>query len=143
MPLTDFVVADRKDAQKVCNSACPSRDFNGMDAKGIDPVKLGTLYAVLTDTEYDASFASGTSAWRRAKRSSLPSTASLRESLWALPRKTTGSTTGWSTIRVSASASRVRGRACRQARESGLRISTLELQVVVGPRVTVDGAGIR
>lgn len=60
MPLTDFVIADREDARRVCDSACPSEEFNGLDAKGIDPVKLGTLYAVLTNTEYDPSFTPGT-----------------------------------------------------------------------------------
>ena len=56
MPLTDCVIVDRKDARQVCDAACPSEDFNGMDAKGIDPVKLGTLYAVLTGSEYDPDF---------------------------------------------------------------------------------------
>jgi hypothetical protein len=59
MPLTDFVVADRADAQRVCDSDCPSEEFSGLEAKGIDPVKLGTLYAVLTETEYDPSFVGG------------------------------------------------------------------------------------
>ncbi len=59
MPLTDFVIADRRDAQRVCDAACPSEEFNGMDAKGIDPVKLGTLLAKLTNTEYDPSAATG------------------------------------------------------------------------------------
>src|SRR3954469_8106971 len=54
--LTDFVVADRGDAQRVCDSSCPSRDFAGLDAKGIDTVKLGTLYAVLTGGKFDPSF---------------------------------------------------------------------------------------
>lgn len=55
MPLTDFVIADVKNARRVCDSACPSKDFNGIDAKGIDTVKLGTLYALLTNNEYDPS----------------------------------------------------------------------------------------
>jgi hypothetical protein len=54
--LTDFVVADLTGAQRVCDSVCPSRDFAGLDAKGIDTVKLGTLYAVLTGGEFDPSF---------------------------------------------------------------------------------------
>jgi hypothetical protein len=54
--LTDFVVADREDAQRVCDSDCPSQDFAGLDAKGIDTVKLGTLYAILTGGEFDPSF---------------------------------------------------------------------------------------
>jgi hypothetical protein len=57
MPLTDFVVADRNDARQVCDAPCPSETFNGMEAKGIDPVKLGTLYAVVTNAEYDPSWA--------------------------------------------------------------------------------------
>jgi hypothetical protein len=57
--LTDFVVADHKDAQTVCDAAYPSEEFSGLEAKGIDPVKLGTLYAVLTETEFDPSFISG------------------------------------------------------------------------------------
>ena len=57
MPLTEFVVADRSDAQRVCDSVSPSKEFEGIDAKGIDPVKLGTLYAILADTEYVPDFA--------------------------------------------------------------------------------------
>lgn len=57
--LTDFVVVDRRDAQRVCDAACPSEEFSGLDAKGIDPVKLGTLYALLTDTEFNPSFIGG------------------------------------------------------------------------------------
>ena len=45
--LTDIVVVDRKHARRVLKSACPSRDFGGLDAKGIDTVKLGTLHAAL------------------------------------------------------------------------------------------------
>jgi hypothetical protein len=54
--LTDLVVADRKDARKVLRSVCPSRDFDGLDVKGIDTVKLGTLHAVLVGRKYDPSF---------------------------------------------------------------------------------------
>src|SRR4051794_18812790 len=54
--LTDFAVADRADAQRVCASACPSRDFAGLEAKGIDTIKLGTLHAVLTGSEFNPSF---------------------------------------------------------------------------------------
>ena len=57
MPLTDFVIADRDDAQRVCDSVSPCEEFKGMDAKGIDPVKLGTLYAILADTEDVPDFA--------------------------------------------------------------------------------------
>jgi hypothetical protein len=53
--LTDFVVVDRSDAQRVCESHCPSRDFAGLDAKGIDTVKLGKLHAILRGGELDPS----------------------------------------------------------------------------------------
>jgi hypothetical protein len=66
--LTDFVVADPGEAQRVCDSACPSQDFKGMDAKGIDPMKLGTLYAVLTGKDLDASFISGNPLSSRGER---------------------------------------------------------------------------
>jgi hypothetical protein len=56
--LTDFVVIDRRDAPLVCASTCPSREFNGLDAKGIDTVKLGKLYAILVGGKYDPSFIS-------------------------------------------------------------------------------------
>jgi len=59
MPLTDFVIADTKDARRVCDSSCPCEEFNGMDAKGIDPVKLGTLHAILTNTVFDPSVTTG------------------------------------------------------------------------------------
>jgi hypothetical protein len=54
--LTDFVAIDRSEAQRVCDSLCPSQDFAGIDAKGIDPVKLGALYALLTGTAFDPAF---------------------------------------------------------------------------------------
>jgi hypothetical protein len=57
--LTDFVVADRSDARRVCDASCPSREFAGLDAKGIDTVKLGKLYAILVGGKYDPSFISG------------------------------------------------------------------------------------
>lgn len=54
--LTDFVIAHAEDAQRVGDSDCPSEDFGGLDAKGIDVVKLGTLHAILNGTEYDPTF---------------------------------------------------------------------------------------
>lgn len=59
--LTDFVVAAPSDAQRVGDSHCPSREFNGIEAKGIDTVKLSTLYAILTETPVDPSFMGGPS----------------------------------------------------------------------------------
>lgn len=48
--LTDFVVADLADAQKVCASSAPYQDFDGfagLDADGMDTVKLSSLHAIL------------------------------------------------------------------------------------------------
>jgi hypothetical protein len=59
--LTDFVVAATSEAQRVGESHCPSRDFNGIEAKGIDPVKLSTLYAILTERPVDPAFMDGDS----------------------------------------------------------------------------------
>ena len=57
--LTDIVAVDRRLSRRVFKSACPAREFDGLDARGIDQVKLGTLRAVLTGGEYDPSFMSG------------------------------------------------------------------------------------
>ena len=57
--LTDFVVAAPEDARRIGESTCPSREFNGLDAKGIDTVKLGTLYAILTGTPVSPAFMHG------------------------------------------------------------------------------------
>ena len=57
--LTDFVVAELGDAKRIGDSMCPSRDFDGIEAKGIDNVKLSTLYAILTGTPVDPGFMGG------------------------------------------------------------------------------------
>jgi hypothetical protein len=54
--LTDILVADRADSQRVCDSTCPSRDFAGLDAKGIDTTKIGKLDTILTGSEFKPSF---------------------------------------------------------------------------------------
>ncbi len=58
--LTDVVVADRSHARRVLKSDCPNRDFDGVDAKGLDTVKLGSLHAILTGIEYEPGFMSDT-----------------------------------------------------------------------------------
>jgi hypothetical protein len=58
--LTDFVVADRGDARRVCDSDFPGRELAGLDAKGIDTAMLGTLHALLAGGEFDPSFVSDT-----------------------------------------------------------------------------------
>ncbi len=54
--LTDFVVANSSDAKEVADCLDPSGELGGVAAKGIDQVKMGTLYAILTGTEYDPEF---------------------------------------------------------------------------------------
>ena len=54
--LTDIVIAGRNEAKRVEASDVPSREFPGIDAKGLDQVRMGTLYAILTNTEYDPGF---------------------------------------------------------------------------------------
>jgi hypothetical protein len=51
--LTDFIVADASDAKKLGDQR---ETFDGLDAKGIDQVRMGTLYALLTSTEYSPAF---------------------------------------------------------------------------------------
>jgi hypothetical protein len=51
--LTDFVVAEASEAKRLGDDR---ESFDGVDAKGIDQVRMGTLYAFLTETEYDPSF---------------------------------------------------------------------------------------
>jgi hypothetical protein len=54
--LTDFVIADPSDAERVGESSYSSKDFGGLEAKGIDQVKLGTLYGILTGAPFNPSF---------------------------------------------------------------------------------------
>lgn len=50
--LTDIVIAD--DAEAVLQSSVPSEAFPGIDAKGVDVVKLDLLRTILADREWDA-----------------------------------------------------------------------------------------
>jgi|HubBroStandDraft_6_1064221.scaffolds.fasta_scaffold337458_1 hypothetical protein len=54
--LIDIVVADPADAPRVGASTCPSREFTGVEAKGIDTVKLTKLHSVLTGRPFDPKF---------------------------------------------------------------------------------------
>lgn len=54
--LTDFVVAGYDDAERIGESDVPSREFNGIDAKGMDQVRMATLHSILSGTEYDPGF---------------------------------------------------------------------------------------
>jgi hypothetical protein len=51
--LTDFVLANASDAQRLGDHR---EDFEGLDAKGLGQVQMGTLYAILSETAYDPSF---------------------------------------------------------------------------------------
>jgi len=54
--LTDFVAADSSEVERVGKSLNPSEDFSGLDAKGMDGIKLGGLYCILTGTTYTIDF---------------------------------------------------------------------------------------
>src|SRR5207253_1912724 len=46
--------------KKVCQSNCPAQEFAGLDAKGIDQIKLATLYAILTKSDFEPGFMNDT-----------------------------------------------------------------------------------
>ena len=54
--LTDFVIADVADAYIVGEAQVPSREFDGIDAKGIDQILMAELHATLTGSALDAEF---------------------------------------------------------------------------------------
>ena len=45
--LTDFVIAKKAEAASLAESTNPTEDFEGVEAKGLDPVKLESLWALL------------------------------------------------------------------------------------------------
>jgi hypothetical protein len=52
--LTDILVADRGDAGRISSAAAPLEHWRGIDAKGIDLVRLAMLTAVLNENDYDS-----------------------------------------------------------------------------------------
>jgi hypothetical protein len=50
--VTDLVVADPRDARAVAEDASPRARWSGLDAKGVDQVRLATLWALLAGREY-------------------------------------------------------------------------------------------
>jgi hypothetical protein len=46
--LTELVIADEGEARRVAEDAAPSRRWPGVDAKGLDQVKLSTLWSLLS-----------------------------------------------------------------------------------------------
>ena len=51
-----LVIANPADASQVGESQNPNLEFEGLDAKGIEQVKLGTLYATLAEEPYNPDF---------------------------------------------------------------------------------------
>ena len=51
--LSDLVVAPAEEAERVAHASVPSREFGGIDVKGIDTVKFGMLHAMLTGRTFD------------------------------------------------------------------------------------------
>lgn len=49
--LTDFLIARRSDAPKLAESIHPIEDWDGIEAKGLDPIKLMTLWEILAGTK--------------------------------------------------------------------------------------------
>ena len=54
--LTDFLVADEIDAAKVGQSFTPLEEWAGIEGKGIEHVKLGRLWALVSGATYQSSF---------------------------------------------------------------------------------------
>ncbi len=50
--LTDILVAHRSEAAVVCRSLAPFAEWSGIDAQGIDLVKLGALWCQLSGAPY-------------------------------------------------------------------------------------------
>jgi len=50
--LTDLVIADESDSARIANSQYPLGEFTGIDVKGVDLVKLTTLYSILAGAPF-------------------------------------------------------------------------------------------
>lgn len=55
--LCDLVVAPAGDGERIAASLSPARTFGGIDIKGIDPVKFGTLHSMVTGRPFKELFA--------------------------------------------------------------------------------------
>ena len=51
--LTDLVVADISEIDAVRQSLCPIKTWVGVDAKGMDVAKVGTLWSILSGESHD------------------------------------------------------------------------------------------
>jgi hypothetical protein len=54
--LTDWVIANKSEAEAVGKSIVPIKKWPGIDAKGIDQVKLATLWGILSGAPYQESW---------------------------------------------------------------------------------------
>lgn len=52
--LTSIIIAEHSEALRVAEAANPTELWEGIDAKGMDPVKLCSLYAILAACDPDA-----------------------------------------------------------------------------------------
>ncbi len=51
--LSDLVVAPAGSAEAILRAMVPSQQFDGIDVKGIDSVKLGTLHSILSGRTFE------------------------------------------------------------------------------------------
>jgi hypothetical protein len=51
--LTDLIMADEGDAEKIVESHYPLGEYPGVDIKGIDSVKLNTFHGILTGKSFE------------------------------------------------------------------------------------------
>ena len=51
--LSDLVVAPAGEAERVAQAQVPSETFGGIDIKGVDSVKFGTLHSILTGQTFE------------------------------------------------------------------------------------------
>lgn len=57
MPLSDLIIADRSEAVAINQAdGGPLQKWECLESKGIDPVKLGKLWAILSRSEFDPGF---------------------------------------------------------------------------------------
>src|ERR1700733_5699404 len=54
--LTNFFVANVEDAEAIGTSSSPTEEFFSAKAGGLDPTKLGTLYAIASVNKYSPDF---------------------------------------------------------------------------------------
>ena len=51
--LSDLVTAADGDAERIARAESPAEEFGGIDIKGIDSIKFGTLHSILTGRSFE------------------------------------------------------------------------------------------